>query len=99
VRPSSNFTILGWVLFVVMVLYVALITIPSARADEPTPRAKLILEIRDEKLRIFEYETSRLLCHVSIVDVKMIGSQVSVTCVRKDEHRHTKPIRVRPPLR
>jgi len=61
----------------------------SATATEPSARykAELILEIRDEKLRIFQYETRELLCHISIIDVQMIGAQASVSCVRKDGNR------------
>ncbi len=72
-------TVLGWLLVAVMFAFLSLVTVPAARSQEAT----LLLEIEDEKLRIFEYETPRLLCHISIIDVKMIGSQASVTCVRK----------------
>lgn len=82
-RRPSQFTILGWILAIVMFAFLALIVVPKAQAQEK-PRARLLLEIKDEKLRIFEYETPRVLCHFAIVDVKMIGSQGTLTCVKKD---------------
>lgn len=56
-------------------------------AKQPRPskyEAELILEIRDEKLRIFQYETPTMICHISIIDVQMIGAQASVSCVAKN---------------
>ena len=84
-----------------MTLYVALLVVPPAQAGDWTrpPRARMIFEIKKERVRIFEYETPRLLCHLSVIDVKMIGSQASISCVRKDvpKYRDTDPIQV--PLR
>lgn len=80
-----------------LALAVVAVSIPalSAVTAEPPARykAELILEIRDEKLRIFQYETRELLCHISIIDVQMIGAQASVSCVRKDEaHGNRRPL-------
>jgi len=94
VKRPDTFTLLGWILVFLMLAFLSLVVIPEAEAQE----ARLLLEIESESLRIFEYETPRMLCHVSIVDVKMIGSQASVTCVRKYVPKYTapKPFHVRP---
>lgn len=97
---SRVFTIIGWVLAILMALYVSLVIVPSANADTPN-RARLMLEIEDENLRIFEFETKRMLCYISIMDVRMIGAQHTLTCVRKDseEYRPALPLefRITPP--
>jgi hypothetical protein len=96
VRPSRNFNFMGWVLVVLMALYFMLIIVPKANGEEPRPKARLLLEIKEEHVRIFEYETPRMLCHVTIITVRMVGAQVTSTCVRKyDPHR----VNVGPPLR
>jgi hypothetical protein len=84
-----------------MFLFLSLVIVPSAKGNDWTqpPRARLLFEIKDESARVFEYETPRVLCHISIVDVKMIGSQAAISCVRKDvpKYRDAKPFHV--PLR
>lgn len=90
-RRPSDFTLLGWILVALMLLFMATVVVPQAKAQ--TASARLILKIESEKLRIFEYETRWLRCHVSIIDVRMIGSQAAITCVRKDERRHETPTR------
>jgi len=87
-RRPSTFSVISWILVFVMALYVSLVIVPDAQASTPPkPRARLLLEIRDERLRVFEYETDKLMCHISVIDVKMIGSQASITCVRKDDQK------------
>jgi hypothetical protein len=94
----NSFTLLGWILAIVMFLFLSLVIVPKASGNDWTrpPRARLLFEIKDERVRIFEYETPRMLCHLSIIDVKMIGSQASVSCVRKDvpKYRSTSPFQV-----
>ena len=101
-RPCpSNFTVLAWILAFVMMIYLAVIVVPAAQAGNhlEKPRARLILEIKDEKLRIFEYETPRMLCHISVMDVSMIGSQATLTCVRKDAPTYRDSLPIEIPLR
>ena len=85
-RGMSKFALLGWLLAAVMWLYLALVIVPTASANVPEerPQARLLLEIKGEQLRIFEYETKWLRCHIAIIDVRVIGSQLSHTCVIKD---------------
>ena len=95
-RQERAIRVLGAVLSALLFIYTALIMASQAHAEGPPKyKVKLILEIRDEKLRIFEYETPLMRCHVSIIDVKMIGSQASVSCVRNDEaYRRDLPLTI-----
>ena len=92
------FGALAWALVIVMFLFLSLVIVPEADGSDwlRAPRARLLLEIKDESVRVFEYETPRVLCHISIVDVKMIGSQASISCVRKDvpKYREAEPLQV-----
>lgn len=83
-NQSRLYSMLTIVLVVVMFMFFALIILPDAKAEGKPFAAHLILQIEDEELRIYEYETPRMLCHVSIIDVKMIGAQASVSCALKN---------------
>lgn len=90
-HAHRKFNFLCWILAAVMFMYLSLVIVPEAKAG-PSPRAELILEIADERLRIFEYETERMLCHISVVDVKMIGSQITNTCVLKEKPKNDRTL-------
>ena len=98
-RSSTAFTVVGWLLALVMALYILLIVVPKADAREPKVEAELLLEIKDEKLKIFQFETSRILCEVVVIEVRMIGSQAAMTCVLKDTHEDTDDRRRKDPSR
>ena len=76
------FDALCWTLVAAMAIYVLLIVVPGAKAGTP-PSADLLVEIEGADLRVFEYETASLICHVAIMEVRMIGAQAAVTCVLK----------------
>jgi len=90
-RPPSAFTIIGWTLTLVMFLYVMLIIVPDARANTPA-QPRLVLELEDEDVKILEYETPLMICHLAVAEVSMIGTQIVLTCVRNtDEQRIQAP--------